>query len=395
MDLWQELLTLWPDSVPDNRDQFNLELEKWTRQKLIQSMLAYVKDLEQPSDTRHLVLIQLRKLFELTAFPYSSDFNKVQPLFEIEIPTVKQTCLDLLSDPDEMVRANAIFVLEKLHAYDTVEQIHEALNDRNSFVRNAGLQVLHNWQFKQKKRFSTEEEFHSLLIHLKDRDGSNRSQAVQNLLQLFIKTGYVPALEQAITQLHHDRAGYVRAEIAEYIGYHVHEQALIPALIQTVRTDRKAREAALWALIRLHKSFDVPPEIFIDSLRDPSWHVVNAATQGIQILRLREAIPALILALQNNPGMNIEAYAGALASFESEAQEAAPLLLTLYQKYRRDSGDLGSDLIGAYAKVSGKSAIPVLLDIYKDTYASYSIQRTVTLALQHLGWEGEDYIFGQ
>lgn len=395
MDLWQELLTLWPDSIPDNRDQFCFEMETWTRQKLIPSMLAYVKDLEQPPDTRHLVLFELGRLFERTAFLYTAEFKQVQPLFSIERSAVKQTCLDLLSDPDQMVRANAIFVLEKLHAYDTLEQICEKLKDSKSFVRNAALQVLHRWQFQQKESHSSEEEFQSLLKHLTDRDGSNRSQAVQNMLLLFNNNGYVPALEQAIAQLHRDRAGYVRAEIAEYMGNHVRDIALIPALIQSVKSDRQAREAALWALIRLSENFDVPPEIFIDALRDPSWQVVGAATQGIQILHLSSAIPVLIRVLQDKSRVNIEACAAALGSFGTEAQDAAPLLLSLYHQYRRDSGDLGSDLIAAYAKVSGKSAIPVLLDIYKDPYASYSIQSTVATALQHLGWEGEDYIFGR
>lgn len=400
MSLWKSLLATWPDTPDLDSDQIHFQLEKLAREALIPRMLAYTQDSTQLKDTRHIVLFRLRALFSQTELTYTAHFSQAFALFDIQQEQAQAACLALLDDPDPMVRGNAIYLLEALFAYECLPEIHKALADKKPFVKQAALHLMQAWQVPVQSEAQTsqtpEARLATLQSHLKDRDGEIRQKAIENTLVLYQTTGYKPAFEQIIQQLKKDRAAYVRQGIATHLGEHANSADFIPALIEAVQQDPKSRSELLWALIRLGERYDVPADVFIKHLQDPEESVVNAAAQGIQLLRFSQGIPALVqaLATNNDTFWKVQACAETLASFKTRAAEAAQVLYEQYQA-KRQNDDLGFELLKAYAAVSGQEAIPILLNLYKDPHLGSSAKRAVTLGLQTLGWQGEDYIFGQ
>ncbi|PKL78245.1 MAG: hypothetical protein CVV27_03645 [Candidatus Melainabacteria bacterium HGW-Melainabacteria-1] len=397
MQQWQELAQQLAPELALSYDQVRMTVERKTRQNLIPAWIAYAKDRQQPTDARQMTVMQLGQIFARTDLGYQPEFKQALELFELWREPVIETLCELMRDPAYMIRGNAIYSLAKLYAYDKVDLIREATSDKHSFVRWSALETLKQWRVPvTQDKSSAQDQVTALAAQLKQRDGGVRLEAVKNLLVLYQKTRYAPALELSLSQLKQDRAGYVRAEIAETLGHEFKLPEVIPALIASAREDRHARESALWALIRLGEHFEVSAEVFIESLSDPAWQAVSAAAQGIQILRFQQGIPALREALLSNRDMyhKSTACAEALGSFGRLAGDAAPDLLSFYHEARQ-SRELADALIMAYGKVSGPEAIPELLSILNFEHTRSDVRQSVVQALKQLGWQGEEFIFGQ
>lgn len=398
MQRWQELAQKLDPEQELSPDQVRLAVETQMRQSLIPAWIAYAKDSQQPTDARQMAVIQLGQIFARTDLGYTPKFHpQLSELFKLWREPVIEALCDLSRDPAYMIRGNAIYSLAKLSAYDQVDLIRAATNDKHAFVRGAALETIKQWRVPVNQDMAPpQEQLAALTDQLKNRDGSIRLEAVKNMLVLYQDNYYKPALEAALRQLKSDRAGYVRAEIAEFIGFEFQEREVIPALVASAREDRHARESALWALIRIGKRYEVPTDIFIESLADPDWQVVNAAAQGIQLLRFAQGIPTLRETLRTNRDMyhKSTACAEALGSFGHLAADAAPQLLSFYHEVRQ-SPELADALLMAYGKVSGPEAIPELLNILNFEHTRYEVKRTAVLALKQLGWQGEEFIFGQ
>lgn len=396
MPHWQELVQELTSKTL-SRDHVKLAVERQMRQSLIPAWIAYARDTQQPTDARQMAVIQLGNIYAVTDLPYTRDFPPGFELFKIcREPAIEALC-ELLHDPAYMIRGNALTSLAKLSAFEKVDLVREATADKHAFVRGAALETLKRWRVAATPAGSSpQEQLAALSAQLKHRDGDIRLGAVKNMLVLYQDKFYTPALKLMLHQLRHDRAGYVRAGIAEFLGFECKRREVIPALLEAAREDRQAREAALWALIRIGERFEVPAEVFCESLSDPDWQVVNAAAQGIQLMRFHQGIPALRHALLTNRDMSdkIRACAEALGSFGHLAAEAAPELLSFYHQVRQDS-ELANPLLVAYGQVSGPEAIPELLNILNFPHTDLDVQRSAVQALKKLGWQGEEYIFGQ
>lgn len=398
MNRWQELTQKLTSEQELSSDQIRLVVETQMRQSLIPTWIAYARDTQQPTDARQMAVIQLGQVFARTDLGYTKTFHsQLGELFKLWREPVIEALCELSTDPAYMIRGNAIYSLAKLYAYDKVDLIRAAAHDKHAFVRGAALKTIQQWRVPViQDKASPQEQLAALTAQLKNRDGDIRLKAVKNMLVLYKDEHYKPALEAALRQLKSDRAGYVRADIAEFLGSEFQAQEVIPALTESAREDRHARASALWALIRIGKHYEIPADIFIESLTDPTWQVVSAAAQGIQLLRFSQGIPALREALLTNRGMyhKSTACAEALGSFGRLAADAAPELLSFYHEVRQ-SPELADALLMAYDKVSGPEAIPELLNILNFEHTRNEVKRTAVQALKDLGWQGEEYIFGQ
>ena len=215
---------------------------------------------------------------------------------------------------------------------------------------------------------------------------SNKPSSAEYAFQALIACGSkaVPVLTKTLASKD-ENIRVQGAQALQSIG--AEAKSAIPDLVRAFKSDpeENVRSSAIFALGGIGK--DAVPAL-IAALQDPDPIIRRGATSALKGIGkdAKDAIPALVLVLKTDKDSGVHfSAASALGSIEPEARIAVPNLLLSFKDESIEPSERGSSL-----KSIGKDAVPALIAALQDP--DPIIRRGATSALKGIGKDAKDAI---